>query len=148
MCRYLSNFASGNTQGRRNNHEDRTNCVFPPFYLPHKTQAIPKRSHLSLNVIFWSKIRRRGSRRQSEYSWAKYAALPGVSGSAALLASPLPLETTIRKTSCPPLEIFLQANFSVLFSYFVRRRSVKGIRLGRYRDIPQQVRSPGPGPQM
>jgi len=80
MCRYLSNSPSGNTQGIRDNHADRTNCVFPPFNPPHKAQAIPIRSHLSLNVIFWSKIQRGGSKRQSEYSWAKYAALPVVWG--------------------------------------------------------------------
>jgi len=77
-CRYLTNTPSGNTQGIRDNHKDRTNGVFPPFNLPRKTQTITKRSRLSLNVIFWSKIQRRGSKRQSEYSWAKYLALPVV----------------------------------------------------------------------
>jgi len=77
-CRYSSNFPSGNTQGIRSSDEDRTDCVFPPFNLPRRTQTIPKRSCLSLNVIFWSKIQSMGSRRQSEYSRAKYVALPVV----------------------------------------------------------------------
>ena len=47
MCRYSSNSPSGNTQGIRDNHEDRTDCVFPPFKLPRRTQAIHKRSCLS-----------------------------------------------------------------------------------------------------
>jgi len=54
--------------------------VFPPFYMPHRTQEILKRSYLSQGVIFWSKIRYRGSKRQSEYSRREYVALPVVSG--------------------------------------------------------------------
>jgi len=76
--RYSSDSSIGNTQGIRNNHEDKTDCVCPSFNLPCTTQAIPKRSHLSLNVIFQSGIQRRGSRRQSEYCRAKYVALPVV----------------------------------------------------------------------
>ena len=85
-CRYSSNFPSGNTQGIRSSDEDRTDCVFPPFNLPRRTQTIPKRSCLSLNVIFWSKIQSMGSRRQSEYSRAKYVALPVVPRRRARLA--------------------------------------------------------------
>ena len=54
--------------------------VFPPFYVPHRTQEILKRSYLSQGVVFWSKIRYGGSKRQSEYSRWEYVALPVVSG--------------------------------------------------------------------
>src|SRR6188768_1559825 len=84
MCGYSSNTPSGNTQGIRSNHEDKTDYVFPPFNLPRRTQAIPQRSRLSLIVIFWSKIQCRGSRRQTEYSRAKYVALPVVYSSDSL----------------------------------------------------------------
>ena len=52
--------------------------VFPPFHVPHRTQEILKRSCLSQGVVFWSKIRYRGSKRQSEYSRREYIALPVV----------------------------------------------------------------------
>ena len=53
--------------------------VFPPFYVPHRTQEILKRSYLSQGVVFWSKICYRGRKRQSEYSRREYVALPVVS---------------------------------------------------------------------
>ena len=55
--------------------------VFSPFYVPHRTQEILKRSYLSQGVVFWSKIRYRGSKRQLEYSRREYVALPVVCGS-------------------------------------------------------------------
>ena len=52
--------------------------VFPPFYVPHRTQETLKRFYLSQDVVFWSKIRYPGSKRQSEYSRREYVALPVV----------------------------------------------------------------------
>ena len=54
--RYFSDSSSRHTQGIHNKHEDRTNCIFPPFNLPCRTQAIPDRSRLSFNVILQSGI--------------------------------------------------------------------------------------------
>ena len=54
--RHSSDSSSGNTQGIRNNHEDRTDCIFLPFNLPCRAQGIPNRSLLSFNVIFQNVI--------------------------------------------------------------------------------------------
>ena len=59
--------------------------VFPCLYSLRFTcltelRKYSKRSHLSQGVIFWSKIRYRGSKRQSEYSRRQYVALPVVRG--------------------------------------------------------------------
>ena len=100
MCRFSSNFPSGNTQEIRDNHKDRTNCVFPPSNLPRRTQAISKRSHLSLNLVFWSEIQCGGSRRQPECSRANYVALPVVKGP--LSSSPLHSTAARRSVHMPP----------------------------------------------